>query len=215
MLTTCACCGVLSGIAKGQLYGAAFLDQLLPILSMGYNAIDAMCLSRQTTARHLNNSGPMSFPFGVQLIYDEKGLPSLQPIDPTHGASKLFHRLSVLLMMGSEAAREVARHGGLEVETVLEAGRSPGKSCAHVDCSDTGAGNRQHGHIPWGSKRNGVKYVYGDEGLSDGSHAGEDLWHMVLVISYKLTQSETQSILGLDPGDATCIFMQPQSEVRP
>ena len=130
---------MLSGIAKGQLYGAAFLDMLLPILTMGYEAVNAMCLSRETTARHLRNSGPMCFPFGVEVVYDDKGLPSLKPIDPEHGASRLFHRLSVLLMMGPDAAKEVARHGEFAVEAVLEAGRSPGKSCAHVDCNDTGA----------------------------------------------------------------------------
>ena len=155
----------------------------------------------------------MCFPFGVGLQIGEDGRPSLESIDPTHTASKIMcGRCSVLYMCGEDAAREVAFRGGLDVGEVMELGRSPGKSCAHVDSNDTGAGPRTHGHVPFGSKRLEGGYIFGDEGLPDGSHAGEDLWHMVMIISYKMSATETQSILGIDPGDASLIFEQPSSE---
>ena len=177
-----------AGIAKGQLYGAAFLDHIIPILSLGYEVVDKMCEKRKTSARHLHNHRGLPFPFGLQLDADERGAPCLRPSDPKHGAVRMMSRLSVLLMCGPNAADELARAAGLPVEEVRGLCASPGKSCAHLDGNDTGAGHRRHSYIPWGS-RGEVTYIYGDEGLEDGSCKGMDLWHMVLIISCELAHN--------------------------
>jgi hypothetical protein len=77
---------------------------------------------------------------------------------------------------------------------------------------------RQVGHLmkgsptPWGLSdvaAAGLTYVYGDEGLADGVHAGEELWHMVMIIGYKISEKEAQAIIGLKEGEPTCIFRFP------
>ena len=126
-----------------------------------------MCEKRKTSARHLHNHRGLPFPFGLQLDADERGAPCLRPSNPKHGASRMMSRLSVLLMRGPSAADELARTADLPVEEVRElcaCSASPGKSCAHLDVNDTGAGHRRHSYIPWGSKGE-VAYIYGDEGL--------------------------------------------------
>jgi len=82
----------------------------------------------------------------------------------------------------------------------------------HFDFNDTGPGGRKDPHGKWGKgplTDAGFSYIYGDEGLPDGQHKGEQLWHMVMVISFKCTEKESQVLLGLDVGDSTCCFTFP------
>ena len=90
--------------------------------------------------------------------------------------------------------------------TVL--GSSGGETLAHLDQNDTGAGR---GDDPWGLSdftASGRTYLYGDEGI-EGRHAREELWHLVMIISYKCTSAEIQAILAMDPGESTCVFEFP------
>ena len=64
---------------------------------------------------------------------NEDGKWELRSIDESHHpASKCFARISVLLAMGSAAAKEVAKHGDLPLEQVIELGSSGGESFAHM-----------------------------------------------------------------------------------
>jgi hypothetical protein len=136
------------------------------------------------------------------------------PINPEfHPAAKIVARVSVLLFIGQAVCRTVSRKTGIPFKYIVELGNSKGVSKAHFDDNDTGAGNKVHGHVPWGLaslKAAGFTYRYGDEGLPDGRHRGEPLLHMVMIISKHCTIKESQVILGLDEGDSSCAFQFPE-----
>jgi hypothetical protein len=85
-------------------------------------------------------------------------------------------------------------------------------------------GPEQVGHLladsprPWGLsdvQAAGLRYHYGDEGLADGLHAGEELWHMVMVIGCNISEKEAQAVIGIKDGDPTCIFRFPPNVHHP
>ena len=61
---------------------------------------------------------------------------------------------------------------------------SGGECLGHFDYNDTGPGARRAKvTTPYKERLEelGFEYLYGDEGLEDGRHKGEDLWHMVRI----------------------------------
>ena len=112
-------------------------------------------------------------------------------------------------------AARIAKRGLLSSESVEMVTRSAGRSYAHVDHNDTGAGGEAHTPSTWGKEdleAAGFNYIYGAEGLADGRHRGEPLLHMVMIISYKCTSREAQMLLGMDEGDSTCYMTFPPED---
>ena len=202
----------------------------MPWISHGYRIVDAVDPSRETLARHLANAGQMAFPFACACVEGADGHWDLQPKDPSHWpAGKAMARMSTLCSVGEDVARRLSKCAGLTYEETLAlATPSKGECFAHIDGNDTGAGNRVHGHVPWGSRSvdacPGLSYIFGDEGLPPPSepgheaqigprrHVGEDLWHVVMVISFRCTERECQAVLGWEEGDATCMFQFPMED---
>ena len=84
---------------------------------------------------------------------------------------------------GPLAAKELA-HACPDKDPTLIArlAASGGECLGHNYYNDTGPGARCAGvACPYKQRLEelGLLYLYGDEGLEDGKHAGEDLWHMV------------------------------------
>lgn len=191
---------------------------------MGYNLLDALDPSRNTLARHMAHMGCFAFPFGCVAREGEGGHWALHPKDARHyPAAKACARMSVLFAAGERAADALAKSTGLDVDLVRELISNPmnkGECFFHLDLNDPGMGGVTYSHVPWGMRDvdacEGLAYVHGHEGLDVGGgerlHAGEELWHLVMVISCGCTDRERQAIGGWEEGDATCIFEFPATD---
>ena len=131
--------------------------------------------------------------------------------------------MSVLFAMAPDAAIALSRIGHLPQECVSEmisSEENRGECFVHLDLNDPGMGHARYAHVPWGSAQvdacPGLAYVHGHEGLEgEGGarrHVGEELWHLVMVISCRCSERERQAICGWEEGDATCLFEFPHED---